>query len=178
MKGPTRDLGPAIAVWGPDTIEQTFDQIRWNLEGSMAEVKEALYGNTPVDSVFLGYTACNVTIPATRIALATLATLLPGGTNSGGASGYVGVKAGSGIVGVGRSMYDNGKPLFIKPIVDGVAADNGYWLRLEHAYPVPNFEVMFDVNNQRVYGLTFHAHPDATSKLLWSMGTVATGATY
>lgn len=176
--GPTRDVGPAIAVWGSTTVEEIFEEVRWAFEGSFAEVKEAIYGNTAVDRVFMGYTACNVTIPATRIALATLSTFLPGGTNSGGASGYVGVKAGGSGAALGRSMYDNGLPLFIKPIVDGVAVANGKWLRLERAYPTPNFDVVFNVNDQRVYGLTFHAHPDATSKLLWSMGTVNTSASY
>jgi hypothetical protein len=176
--GPARDIGPAIVVWGATTIAEIFDEVRWTLTGENAEVFEALYGATPVDTVFLGYSACEITVPATRIALATLATLLPGGTNSGGATGAVQMKvAGTGAE-VGRSMYDNGLPLFIKPIVDGVAAANGKWLRLEHTYPTPNFDVTFNLRDQRAYGLTFKAHPDATTKQLWSIGKVATGASY
>lgn len=176
--GPTRDLGPAIVTWGATTIAEIHDEVRWRFEGMNAEVFEALYGGTPVDTVFLGYSACEITVPATRIALATLSTLLPGGTNSGGASGYVGVKAAGTGAETGRSMYDNGLPLFIKPIVDGIAAANGKWLRLEHTYPTPNFDVAFNLRDQRVYGLTFKAHPDETTKLLWSVGTVNTVATY
>ena len=176
--GPARDLGPAIVVWGATTISEIFDEIRWKCEGANAEVFEMLYGATPVDTVFLGYSSCEVTIPATRIALATLAILLPGGTNSGGASGAVEVKvAGTGAV-LGNSMYDDGLPLFVKPVSSGVAVSNGNWLRLEHTYPVPNFDVVFNLRDQRAYGLTFKAHPDATSKQLWSIGTVATGTSY
>jgi hypothetical protein len=174
--GPTRDLGPATVTWGATVISEIFEEVRLTLTGAdPGEVKEAIYGNTPVDHIMMGYSACSLTVPATRIALATLATLLPGGTNSGGASGYVGVLPGDTV---GVSMYDNGLPLFVKPIVAGVAASNGNWMRLERTYPVANFDVVFNLGDQRVYGLTFHAHPDETSKLLWSAGTVATGASY
>ncbi len=176
--GPTRDLGPAIVVWGATSIDEIFDEIRWTLTGESAQVFEMLYGATPVDEIFLGYSACSITIPATRMTLATLATLLPGGTHSGAPTGRVGVAvAGSGAA-VGISMYDNGLPLFIKPIVAGVASANGKWMRLEHTYPVPNFDVVFNLRDQRVYGLTFKACPDATSKLLWSVGNVPETASY
>ena len=176
--GPTHDLGPAIVDWGATNIEEMFDEVRWTLVGESADVFEMLYGATPVDGVFLGYSQCSIIIPATRIALATLATLLPGGTNSGGATGFVGVKAAGAGAAVGVSMYDDGLPLFVKAISAGVAVSNGKWLRLEHTYPVPNFDVIFNLRDQRVYGLTFKACPDATSKYLWQMGTVATGTSY
>ncbi len=171
--GPTRDLGPAIIEWGATEIAETFDEVRWMLTSEEAEVFEAKFGATPVDTVFLGYSACEVTVPATRILLATLATLMPGGTNPN--SEYVGVKPG---LSVGNSMYVLGLPLFVKPIVAGIAAVNGKWLRLERTYPSPNFEVVFNVRDQRVYGIKFKAHPDEASALLWSMGEVAEGTSY
>ncbi len=175
--GPTRDLGPAIVVWGSNTIAEIFGDVKWILTGENAEVFEAIYGATPVDTIMTGYSACEVTIPASRITLAALAAILPGGTNSGGASGSIEFKvSGSGSV-MGTSMYDNALPLFIKPIVDGIAVANGKWLRLEKTYPTPDYEVDFNLTDQRVYGLKFKAHPDATSKQLWSMGTVDTTPT-
>jgi len=174
--GPTRDLGPAVVAWGGTSINEIYDEVRLTLTGADSkEVFESLYGATPVDSIFLGYSACSITVPATRIALATLATILPGGTNSGGASGFVGVKP---LYSVGLSMYDNGLPLFVKPVVAGVAGANGTWMRLERTYPTPNFDVTFNLNDQRVYGLTFKAHPDAVSNLLWSAGKVNTATSY
>ena len=173
--GPTRDLGPAIVVWGATTISEIFEEVKLTLtETDPAEVFEAIFGSTPVDSIMTGYSACTITVPATRIALATLATLLPGGSNSGGASGGVKLKP-QGIVGL--SMYENGLPLFVKPIVAGVAQANGHWMRLEKTYPVANFDVTFDLKTQRVYGLTFKAHPDATTGILWTAGKVNTTAT-
>ena len=172
--GPLRDLGPAMAVWGTTTIAEIFGEVKLSLIGAEpAEVFEALYGATPVDSIMFGYSACNVTIPMTRTVLSTFATLLPGGSLSSPNSGVVLKPAGI----VGRSMYDNGLPLFIKPIVDGAAAPNNHWLRLEKTYPVPNFDVTFDLVTQRVYGMTFRAHPLATTKVLWSAGHVSESAT-
>ncbi len=169
--GPTRDLGPAIVIWGETEIAEIFDEIRNTLVGESAKVFEMLYGATAVDEVFLGYSDCSIIIPATRIAIATLTTLIPGGTNPN--SEYVGIKAAGAGAAVGVSMYDNGLPLFVKPIVAGVAAENGKWLRLEHTYPVPNFDIVFNIRDQRTYGLVFKSCPDVTSKLLWSAGKVA-----
>ncbi len=171
--GPTRDLGPAIVEWGTNDISEIFEEVRLTLTGAdPGEVFEALHGATPVDSIVAGYSACSVTVPATRITQAKLAAILPGGTVS--TSGVcIDVTT---IVGI--SMYDNGLPLFIKPIVAGVAADNGTWMRLERTYPIPNFDVAFNLRDQRVYGITFKAHPDATSEFLWSAGTVLTKTDY
>ncbi len=174
--GPTRDLGPAIADWGVTVISEIFEEVRLTLNSADAgEVFEAITGGTPVDTIVSGYSECSVIIPATRIALATLNTLLPGGTNSGGATGLVGIDP---TIVTGISMYDTGSPLFIKPIIAGIAAVNGTWMRLEHTYPQPAFDVVFNLRDQRVYGLRFKAHPDATSKLLWSAGKVSIGTSY
>ncbi len=174
--GPTRDLGPAIVDWGTDTISEIFEEVRLTLNSADAgEVFEAITGGTPVDTIVSGYSECSVTVPATRIALATLALLLPGGTNSGGATGNVGINP---SIVTGMSMYDSGLPLIIKPIIAGIAAANGTWMRLEHTYPQPNFDTVFNLRDQRVYGLTFKAHPDATSKILWSAGKVSIGYSY
>ena len=174
-KGPTMDLGPAVAKWGGTAIEEIFEEVRLTLTGAdPGVVKEALYGDTPVDRITLGYSECNVTIPATRVTLSLLATILPGGSLSSPNSGVV-LKPGSEV---GRSMYDNGLPLIIKPIVDGDECANNHWMRLERTYPVPNFDVVFNLRDQRVYGLTFHAHPDETAGILWSAGHVNESESY
>ncbi len=103
--GPTKDLGPVICAWGSTVIQEIWDEVRWTLTGESADVFEMLYGATPVDSVFLGYSTCSITIPATRIALATLATILPGGVNHGGATGAV---RGLAKAAVGNSMGSPG----------------------------------------------------------------------
>ncbi len=172
-QGAVGDLGPAIAVWGSTTIAEIFEEVRLTLTGAdPAEVFECLHGATPVDAIVGGYSACSVMIPATRTTLSVLAEILPGGSVST-----------SGIVLdvttiVGKSMYDSGKPLFIKPIVDGVAAANGKWMRLERTYPVARWDVEFSLKGQRVFAVEFRAFPDETSKYLWSAGKVNEGTSY
>ena len=109
-------------------------------------------------------------VPATRTTLAVLAAILPGGTvsTSGVAIDVTTV--------VGISMYDSGLPLFVRPYKDGVASTTKA-LRLEHTYPVPNFDVVFNLTDQRVYGVTFKAHPTSAA-VLWQAGTVPTSASY
>ncbi|KKK92958.1 hypothetical protein LCGC14_2697650, partial [marine sediment metagenome] len=129
------------------------------------------------DSIVSGYSECSVTVPATRTTFAVLATVLPGGSASGSGAGNTGVFISPGKI-VGLSMYDNGLPLFVKPIIAGVAAVNGTWMRLERTYPRVNFDVVFNLRDQRVYGFTFKAHPDAASNKLWSAGKVAIATSY
>lgn len=169
--GPTQDLGPAKVTWstnagGTETTFEVYDEVRWTLTGQNAEVFENIYGATPVDTIFLGYSACEVTVPATRLTLAKLNTLLPGGSISG--SGLV--RANMDIA-VGISMYDNGHPLIIQPLENGVASTTKA-LRLERTYPTPNYDVVFDLATQRVYGLTFKAHPNSDG-VLWQIGAVS-----
>ena len=175
--GPTRDLGPAIVQWGDTVISEIFDEVRLTLTAAdSGEVFDAIHGATPVDSIFLGYSACNVTVPATRTTLAILAELMPGGTVSG--TGLVLHPA----LSVGLSMYDNGRPLLIKPIVAGIAAVNGTWMRLEYTYPSPNFDTVFNLRDQRVHGVTFKAHPASGDtigdEILWSVGNVNEATSY
>ncbi len=179
--GPTRDLGPAIVDWGATTISEIFEDVRLTLNSAEAgKVYEAISGGTPVDSIVSGFSECSITIPATRIAMAAFATILAdAGTNP---LIEVAVPLSVGInpsLLTGVSMYDSGLPLFVKPIIAGIAADNGTWMRLERTYPTINFDVVFNLRDQRVFGFTFTAHPDAKyDKLLWSAGKVRGNTDY
>jgi len=174
--GFTRDIGPAVIQWGTTEIAEIFEEVRLTLNAEdPAAVTEALRGATPVDHVLMGYSECSVTVPATRILRATLATILPGGSSSGGTSGLVRIKP---HLTVGLSMYDGSQPLFIRPIVNGVAetigTSSGHCMRIEHAYPVPKFDIAFNLKDQRTYAMVFYGHPDATTGILWSAGKVST----
>jgi len=164
--GPLEDLGPAKVTWGT-TVLDTYEEVKFTLTGESADVFENVYGATPVDSIFLGYSECTALVPATRLTLGNLQKLLPGGSISG--SGLVRTNS---DIAVGISHYDKGHPLIIQPIIDGVASTTK-GLRLERVYPVPNFEISFNLTAQRVYAITFKAHPDSTG-ILWSAGAIST----
>ena len=173
QKGPIYDVGPVTVDWGATAILEIFGEVRWTLTGENAEVMEMINGATPVDTVFLGYSACSITIPMTRNTLATLQPLLPRGSLP--AADRVEVSA---VLSSGISHVDNGLPLFVKPVSAGTAVANGSWLRLEYTYPTPNYDVVFDLRTQRAYGITFQAHPTADRNVLWQAGMVQVGTSY
>ncbi len=164
--GPARDLGPCILAWGAATLGPFWEEVRFKFEETYAEVFESAFGTTPVDAVFTGSGACELTVPFTRINLAQLTVLIRGASNSGTSGTDVQALA------LGDAMYTNSLPLFVKPIVAGVAAANGSWLRIEHAYPIPSLEVVYNNRDQRVYNTVFKGFPDATTRKLWSVGLV------
>ena len=153
--GLTGDLGPAQVTWG-NVVLDTYDKVGFTLTGVTAEVFENVFGATPVDDVFLGYSACLADVPATRITITNLQQVLPGGSCSGtGTTKSVKLNA---DISVGISHYDHGANLLIQPIIDGVASTTK-GIILYKTYPVPNFDVSFDLTTERVYAFQFKAHP-------------------
>lgn len=170
--GPIRDLGPCLVAWGATDLGAIFGDVKFAYSDQAVDIFEAAFGQTPVDSVFVGAGLVEVVVPFTRSTLANLLLLIPGSSSSGAGSGLK-VNANS----VGKTMYDLSKPLFVKPVVNGVAVANGSWLRLEHAYPMPEFDITFNNADQRVYNVRFKGFPDATSRKSWSIGKVNAGTT-
>ena len=168
--GPARDLGPCIIEWGSTNLGPYWEDVRVRYELSSADVFESLFGKMPVDKVTTGITVMEVTVPFTRITLSNLASIIPGGSLSGSSATVIKDS-------VGTSLYDISLPLFVKPVVNGTAVDNGQWLRVEKTYPMPNYDLAYNLNDQRVYPTTFVCFPHATSRKVWSVGTVATGTT-
>jgi hypothetical protein len=169
--GIVRDLGPCQIDWGADNLGAIFGDVKMASSENAVDIFEAAYGQTPVDAVFTGAGPVEVTVPFTRQTLANLVKILPGGSLSG-SSGVV-VMANT----VGKTMYDLSKPLFIKPLVNGTAVANGYWLRVEHAYPMPELDITFNNADQRVYNVRFRGFADATTKKTWSAGKVNASTT-
>jgi hypothetical protein len=169
--GPARDLGPCILAWGADTLGPYWEEVRFKFDVRYAEVFESTFGAHAVDAVFTGVGECELTVPFTRVTLAQLTALIAGASTSG-SSGVV-VKDNM----IGTTMYDLSKPLFVKPIVAGVAVANGSWLRIDHAYPIPSFDIAYNNKDQRVYNVMFKAFPDATTRKTWGVGKVPTGTT-
>lgn len=172
--GPARDIGPCTLTWGATVLGSYWEEVRFKFDIQFAEVFESTFGAHAVDAVFTGIGACELTVPFTRLTLAQLASVTAGGSNSGVApSGSVVVKDNA----IGTTMYALALPLFVKPIVAGVAVANGSWLRLEAAYPIPSYDIAFNNKDQRVYNVTFKAFPSATTRRTWSIGKVDTTAT-
>ena len=164
---PLGDLGPVIVSWGGTDLSTHFGTCNFRHSETNADVREALHGQASVDAIHTGNGPCEFDIPCTRMTYAQLAAVLPGGSQSGGESGNV-LDFNNKI---GRSMYENAAELIVKRIVDGIAdTDRSKWLHIPKSYPVPMFDVPFDLDTQRAFLVTFKGFPDATTKLSWHIG--------
>jgi hypothetical protein len=99
---PFGDIGPCQLNWYTTAIASLLeDGASFRLAMSTADVKEAEYGNTIVDSIGTGYEQVEFEAPFTRLTFTNLQKLIPGSSISGGSLHVTG--HGSTIV--GTSLY-------------------------------------------------------------------------
>lgn len=169
VMGQLRDKGPCEVWYGTKGAEAIlgpyFESAKFNTSSTSSDVKESSHGTTPVDSILTGYGETTVTVPFTRISLASLATVIPGATISG--TGFKAIPSDE----IGRSQYDSSNSLILKPIVDGSpSTDVSEWLQCDHAYPNVDMEIVYDNDGQRVFNVIFKCFPDATSGIVFYTG--------
>ena len=164
--GPLGDIGPCQIYWG-GAITSVLEGATFRFTMEYADVKEAEHGVTAVDSVFKGFGACEFECPLTRITYANLATIIPGASNSGGESGSMSVWSNR----VGTTMYSSAAELIVKRLVNGVVdTEQQYWLHLPKTYPVPQFDIPYDLDTQRGFMVLFKGFPVTASGLTWHVG--------
>ncbi len=168
--GPTRDLGHCEIWWNSSKVGEYHDSVGVRFSGTEAEVFEASFGSTPVDCVITGQMPMEVDVPFTRLTLAALASIIPGGSNSGGESGNVAVY--DNMVGSAVVADSLAKELIIKPIHANAVSSEDYWLTVPLSYPKPSFDFAYNNDGQRVYMTTFKSYPNSTSKLTWHIGAI------
>jgi hypothetical protein len=159
---PFGDLGPCEIEWDDRTITAIHeDGAVFRLVMSTADIKEGAYGTSVVDMVGTGYEQCEVEVPFTRITFGNLQRLVPGSSLSGNNS----LTASGGVIGhagtmVGTPLYDLSHELIVKRIVNGVAeADGTNWLHIFKTFPIPRFDIPFNVAGQRGFIVLFKAFP-------------------
>ena len=136
--------------------------------GVSPDVKEAEFGNTPLDGTFTGYDQVEFEAPFTRLTYANLATVIPGASNSGGESGNVVVYANA-IV--GQSLVAVAQELIVKRIVLGVVDTvQKRWLHLPLAYPIPQFDIPYNLNDQRGFMVLFKVYANESTGVVWHIG--------
>jgi len=161
-----KDLGACQILFDGVDLGKSFGDVTFKSEVVSQEIHEDQAGTTPVDEVMTGRTV-SVVVPMTRATLAQLTKVIP---NSEVVGDTLKVKNP-----VGTTLADKAKALILKPIVDNVAsADPKTWLTIFKASPRENFEITFNNDAQRVFGVTFIGFPDDTSGnvgYLWKIGT-------
>ena len=165
MEGPLKDLGPCAVIYNSQDLGPTFGGVVFKHSVESRMIKEDQQGTYEVDGIVVGG-SCEVTVPLTRTTLAKLGTVIPGADVS---DDELIARSAS-----GQSMLDNAHELILKPIEDGVAtSDQTKWLTLPKAYPVPDLELPFDNEGQRVYRVVFKALLDTDNNVLFKMGSNA-----
>lgn len=161
-----RDLGPCEILFNSVSLGKTKGGVKFRYTEESKPVNEDQAGVSNVDEISAGYSACEVEVPLSRSSLTTLSTVLKGATLQGNKLSVYNH--------VGESMYDNAAQLTIKPIVNGVASTSeADWLIIPKAAPKSDFEIIFDSDNQRIYKTLFKGFPDASTRLVWYMGSAS-----
>lgn len=142
------DLGPCAVYWNSALVGPTQGGVKYKIEAKIAEIKEDGYGIAAVDGVFTGIEVGDVEVPLTRFTLAQLDVL----TKDGDLAGDVLTVPNP----VGMNMYDDAKPLQLRPLVNNVAsAVTTEYVTFLKAYPYAKWEVGYDNANQRIYKVAF-----------------------
>lgn len=162
MKGFIYDLGPCDVYFNSQLLGKTFGAVTFKYTPESRPVKEDQNGITEVEAIIVG-TVAEVTVPLTRLQLATLATITPGATLSTAAQ----VDA---YNPVGINRYDNAQELKLVPYDQGVPSSR--WIKFYKAHPSTDLNIVFDVDTQRVYNTIFKTFPNQATPigLIWSMG--------
>jgi len=158
--GPFGDIGPCQIEWNDIVITSIHeDGATFRCTMNTAPVKEAEYGVAEIDSVGTGYDPVEFEAPFTRVTFGNLQRLLPGSSISGGslASGAVTAHAGTKV---GTPLYDLSHELIVKRIVNGIVdSDTKRWLHIFKTYPIPRFDIPYNLSGQRAFMVLFKAYP-------------------
>ena len=162
---PFKDKGPVQVTWdydasglGPLVLNPTLGSQYLRLTDSTSDVFEEEWGDTPVDSVFMG-TVCEIEIPMARSTMLQLETLLANAGVINFAVGQTKFKAKAGC-----AMYPNAEDIVFKPLCDNVpSVTKTEWIQVYKCHPFREFELGFDRDTQRMHLVKFKVFPNMTS---------------
>lgn len=169
-----KDIGPAEVTYDSVVLGQTVENpdggthggARWRMNTETRQSFRDKSGTMPYDEIVVG-TVAEVQANLTGLDVAQFAKILPGATLSDGpTSKRIDIKSA-----VGYSMRTNAKTLILKPLVDGEpTTDETQWVTFAKAHPMPTLELAFDMENQKVYAVTFKIFDDLTTGVLAAVG--------
>lgn len=147
------NMGPCYLYYGGTFLGEGKGGTRVSLSYTTAKSTADSTGETARQKVITGQEVMLKTA-LTELGKTALAALIPVSEVSGNA---VLVKNA-----VGTNLVSTAKVLIAKPIIGGVATtDESEWFTLPAASCLPNFEVPFEIDNQRVWAVEFEGHLDS-----------------
>jgi hypothetical protein len=147
-------MGPCEIVWGYEesgeiTLKPYFGTVSLKMTDGIKGVQEEGYGDADVDAVTQGSTV-ELDVPLTRLDLDQLEFVLQA------------TRIGDLLVLTSRAgcpMYDDARPLVIKPICDNIPGPESSWILLFKTFPFRKFDLPFDRGSQRVVLVGFKVFP-------------------
>jgi hypothetical protein len=172
-----QDIGPAELTWKGNVLGKTVANPNGGTHGGvgvkiMTERRDVLRdakGTNPHDKIIVGRSA-EVESNLTGLSLSQMKDLIPGSTLSAGAQKSLQL-----LNPVGMSERESAGLLIIKPIDTGVVStDESEWLQFALAFPVPNFDFKFDLENQKVFNVMWDIFDDLTTGNIATLGQNST----
>lgn len=168
-KLPFGDKGPCEVIWnygesGAMLLGSTLGGVTLNMETEVSDINEDQEGTAAVDAIHTGST---VTLEATftRSSLEQIAEML----NTAVEDGQIVPIENQ----IGCDMYDEAKAIVLKPLCGNVVSDDpAEWIHLYRCYPIPGFELPFDVDTQRTIPITFKVFVSQESGETGRFGTL------
>lgn len=154
------DIGPCIVSYKGTVIGATMANPEGGTHGGCTVRCTKEYRNSMRDveglnehNAYVVGETWEVQCNFTGLSLEQLEDIVPGLTMSAASTPHKKLKIGNAI---GSSMRAFAGELILKQAEDGIAStDERDWMRLHLAYPLPNIEFSFDLENQKVYTVTF-----------------------
>lgn len=174
------EYGLAVAIWNPGPDEIRLGYTEYTKGGMMFRYSEEFwgptydkFGNTPVDQVKVGESASAEVFVAQRV-LEKFAKILPAATLIKDGTDPKKMRLDWGGM-IGQGFRQFAKPLTLRPIEnldpedpDGdVKTDD---ISLNYAVPRAEFEFAFQLQQERIYKVTFTGLPDLVTGKIWSQG--------
>ena len=168
-KLPFGDVGPCEVIWdygesGAMLLGVTLGGVNLKMETETVDINEDQAGFAAVDAVFTG-SVISLDCIFSRSTLEQIEAMLQGTIEDGQVLPILNR--------VGCDMYDDAKAIVLKPLCGNVVStDPAEWIHLYHCYPIPGFDLMFDVDTQRTLPITFKVFVSKESGYVGEFGTI------
>ena len=159
-------LGACSVTWGGVDLGYTKGGVTVTVASTKHDTKVDQEGDTPIDSFIMSRTIA-VKVPMAETTVDKLTAILSGtgGTSTNGALSVT--------TGVGISLRGGAKPLVLHPIIKGTDTSEDFTVPLANTTADLSFN--YEVDNERIFEVTFDGFPDATSKVLFQYGNAPSG---